>query len=207
MRRWIVTHELRPQEKISDKAIALKMGVSRTPVREAISRLNAEGFLNVSPNRWTRVAPITLEEVEKLSPVIQSLEGIALDAIFAQVSSAQITDLEASISQLDQLIKMREYTSAFQLEEKVYEKLLAIADNSSLTDILIPLQRKFRRFELSCCSQQETIFNALNIYRQVLVSLQGNDIGVALCVMRSNIDSIVEKMRSLNASCLEPMLA
>ena len=71
---WIMEGELRPGEKLLDKELAEKMGVSRTPVREALRRLEDKNLVESSANRWTRVTDISVEEPAMIYPIIWTLE-------------------------------------------------------------------------------------------------------------------------------------
>ena len=75
---WIMEGELRPGEKILDKELAENMGVSRTPVREALRRLEDKGLVESSANRWTRVAQVSVKEPEMIYPIIWNLEELAV---------------------------------------------------------------------------------------------------------------------------------
>jgi DNA-binding GntR family transcriptional regulator len=59
LRDWIITGTLEPGEKLRDADLAEQLGVSRTPVREALRRLEDEGLIETKQNAWTRVAPVT----------------------------------------------------------------------------------------------------------------------------------------------------
>jgi len=74
LRRAITTLELAPSESVSEKDLAQKLGVSRTPVREALIRLADEGLIDVLPQRGTFVAPIRLQDVEDAQFIREALE-------------------------------------------------------------------------------------------------------------------------------------
>ena len=72
---WIMEGELRPGEKLLDKELAESMGVSRTPVREAMRRLEDKGLVESAANRWTRVSEVSIHESEKIYPIISLREN------------------------------------------------------------------------------------------------------------------------------------
>ena len=85
LREWIVRGDLEPGEKLKDKELAAQLGVSRTPVREALRKLENEGLVETSANRWTKVAPITIQDAERIYPIIQKLEELALILAFHKI--------------------------------------------------------------------------------------------------------------------------
>src|SRR5579862_8519687 len=80
---WVIDGTLAPSEVLHDARIAQLLGVSRTPVREALRRLEDEGFVQTALNRWTRVAPIDLVAALEVYSIIEVLEVFALEQAFA----------------------------------------------------------------------------------------------------------------------------
>lgn len=66
LRNWIITGKLKPETKLKDKDLSETLGISRTPIREALLRLEDDGLVITKANRWTLVAPIELKEAENL---------------------------------------------------------------------------------------------------------------------------------------------
>jgi len=80
VRNWIVAGVLHPGETLRDQDIAARLGVSCMPVREALHRLEDEGFVEMTLNRWTRVSPLNLARVAELYPLIEVLDALALES-------------------------------------------------------------------------------------------------------------------------------
>ena len=85
LRGWIIAGRLCPGETLRDQDIATALGVSRTPVREALRRLEDEGLVETALNRWTRVASLDLEEAAETYAVVEALELLALELAFAHL--------------------------------------------------------------------------------------------------------------------------
>jgi DNA-binding GntR family transcriptional regulator len=79
---WIIEGTLQPGEILRDQDIASAFGVSRTPVREALRRLEDEGFVETSLNRWTRVTPLDSGKSLESYTIIEALELLALELAF-----------------------------------------------------------------------------------------------------------------------------
>src|ERR1700685_2379658 len=73
----IVDGELKPAQKVPEAELCERFGVSRTPMREALKVLAAEGLINLLPNRGAAVAKITQQEIEELFPIMGALEALA----------------------------------------------------------------------------------------------------------------------------------
>ncbi len=83
-----------PGERIRDEEIASRLGVSRTPIREALTRLSAAGLVDTSPNRFTRVSELVTPETAEAVDVLEALYVLALPRILAAASESDMLELE-----------------------------------------------------------------------------------------------------------------
>ena len=104
LRKWIVRGKLEPGEKLKDKELATQLGVSRTPVREALRKLEDEGLVETAANRWTRVVPVTLEDAERIYPIMQKLEELALELAFPKIAVQHIQGMQNANNQLKEAL-------------------------------------------------------------------------------------------------------
>ena len=77
LKERIIKGDLKPGEKLSENKIAEQLGVSRTPVREALQKLAAEGFVKVNPNLGMMVVGFSLEDIQEALQIRRALEGLA----------------------------------------------------------------------------------------------------------------------------------
>jgi GntR family transcriptional regulator, rspAB operon transcriptional repressor len=99
LRQRIVSVDLAPGQSLSENELATQLGVSRTPVREALIRLAGEGLVEVYPQLGTFVARISLEEVREQQFIRETLERAALPDAIRQVRPADLADLEAILAE------------------------------------------------------------------------------------------------------------
>ena len=93
LRTMIVEGVLTAGEKVPERALCEKLGVSRTPMREALKVLAADGLLTLEPNRGARVRAITLDDLEEVFPLMGALEALAGELACANITDAQMTEL------------------------------------------------------------------------------------------------------------------
>ena len=91
---WIVDGTLGPGERVRDKELAEALGVSRTPVREALQRLEDAGLVETSASRWTRVASLDVAQAEQVYPVVWSLEALAVELAGRDLSDEDLCEME-----------------------------------------------------------------------------------------------------------------
>ncbi|MDQ7863466.1 GntR family transcriptional regulator [Peribacillus frigoritolerans] len=82
MRDWIVQGILTPGQQLRDKELAEQLGVSRTPIREALLRLEDEGFVETKPSRSTIVFPYSIRRVLNIYSIVWTLEKLAMEQAF-----------------------------------------------------------------------------------------------------------------------------
>jgi DNA-binding GntR family transcriptional regulator len=100
LREWILSGTLEPGQTVSDVAIAASLGVSRTPVREALLRLEADGLVETHRGQWTRIAPLRLERAPDLYRVVAALDALAAELAAAHISEDELRELTETNDQL-----------------------------------------------------------------------------------------------------------
>lgn len=153
LREWIVYGVLAPGEVIKDSEIAVSLGVSRTPVREALLQLEREGLIESVPGRWTRVAPIDLSHAERLYPVLATLEALSA-RLAARHGSSHLPAIEAAEREFAAAVAQyavsgdpADVHAIRQADDQFHGAILAAAHNPYLADALTPLKALARRFE------------------------------------------------------------
>jgi DNA-binding GntR family transcriptional regulator len=173
--RMIVHRELEPGSKVAEEEVATALGVSRTPVREALHRLEYDGLLDTSPGQSSTVTPPTLEDLEEAYPVIAVLEGLAV-----RLAVPNLTDDD--LQRLDELVgAMAEYGHRGEIEEltevdtQFHRLIHERARNSRLQRIATDLRRQMERFEYTFFSSPAALEASLKRHRKLVEILRTHD--------------------------------
>ena len=148
VRDWIVQGVLEPEEKLRDADLALKLNVSRTPVREALRRLEDEGLVETRAQSWTRVAPLEEALAGRIYPLLQALEPLALSFGFARMNAGDLERMRTANTALEQAILRNDAKAAAQADAQFHAVYLERAENPELSGILRALKAQHTRFEL-----------------------------------------------------------
>ncbi len=140
--RLLTQGELTPGTRIKEADLAARLGVSRTPLREALQALEREGFLESRPSRGFHVLPLTVEEVRETYPIIWSLERLALD--LADPRSIDVRRLRALNRALAGASDPEEKR---RIDGELHAALVAAAGNQRLSRLLDRLKGVARRYE------------------------------------------------------------
>lgn len=152
LRAWIIDGTLKPGEKLRDAELAEALGVSRMPVREAFLRLEDEGLVETSANRWTRVSYVDVGQAKRIYPLIIALEGLALSLSLGagRLGEAEISKMEEANAQLSRALKEESRAvEASEADGRFHAVFVDAADNPELASILDNLKAKLRRLEVA----------------------------------------------------------
>lgn len=149
----ILSQEFEPNQRINEQEIAESFQVSRTPVREAVVRLAAEGFVEVVSHREALVREVSFEELKEVFQVIAVLDKLAAHFIADQIDSRELTKLEKMTNTLERHFIMREVQKFLDVNYTVHERLW-----DYLTDKNAFLQKELR----FCVNQIRMCYYPLN---------------------------------------------
>jgi DNA-binding GntR family transcriptional regulator len=135
--------ELPADTKLRDAAIAAELGVSRTPVREALVRLAREGILSAQPGRGFRLAPLSTEELREIGSILAALEPLALDSS-AEHGPDQLNRLSDVVRRLEQT--RGDIAACVALDDEFHRVLLEGCTNRRLLQVIETLRRGIRRY-------------------------------------------------------------
>jgi DNA-binding GntR family transcriptional regulator len=128
LRRAILTLRMAPKQALSEKEMALNLGVSRTPVREALIKLAEEGLVDIFPQRGTFVAPIRVSEVFEAQFIRESLEVSVVARVAEAVDAPALARLQDSLLRQRALVE-REDLEGFLAEDENFHFALAASVN------------------------------------------------------------------------------
>lgn len=149
LKSGIVTLRFSPGEKLSDAELAEQFGVSRTPVREAIKRLEDEGLVQSFPGSITRVAPLNEAEASNALVVVAALHALATRTSVPMLTNEHISQLEITNVRLQQALESNDPEQAIQEDDAFHHILVQAAGNPEIKAVLERITPKLRRLELA----------------------------------------------------------
>jgi len=175
--RRILQGELAGGTNLKEAQLAEDLGVSRTPVREALMQLEQEAFLVSDPGRGFFVAPLTSQEVRDLFPLIGLLEGTALRWAGPPPAEAmaQLDTINAELGSVD-----KDPENALSLNGHWHRLLVAHCDNQRLRDLIEQLRRQAYRYEYNYFMPGVArIGTAVELHRAITDPLHHDDVEAA----------------------------
>ena len=174
LRDMIVSLRLPPGERIQEMEVAQLLGVSRTPVREAIKVLTAEGLVELLPLRGAIVKAFSAKDARDMLEVIALLETYAGERA-CQADPARIDAILQMHQEMKRLFEARQRLAYFALNQRIHEALIALADNDTLSMTHATLSKRMRSLRYSGNSTPENWTAAMSEHEQMMVALAARD--------------------------------
>lgn len=134
IRDMILADELTPGQRVPEHALARRLGISRTPLREALKLVAAEGLLEHAPNRGAVVANPGPDEVRDMVQVMAALEALAAELACERASDAEITEIRALTHEMLAAYVRRDRPDYFRLNQSIHLGIVAAARNPALSE-------------------------------------------------------------------------
>lgn len=197
---WIITGYLEPETKININDLSISLGTSRTPVREAILKLENEGLIISKANRWTIVAPIDLDSSYYTYSVVASLEMLALEQSFDKIDDIFIEELEIINAKLDLAFKSSDTMELLNHDNEFHDKIICLSGNPEIPPIIHTLKKKIQRVELSFFKDNDGKHNTYSEHLKIIEAMKGNNLNLAKeCLKRNWYNSInLVKKKTIN---------
>ena len=132
LRDWILVEKLAPRQVLAERELSEFIGVSRTPLREALRILAAEGLVEMVPNRRPRVADPTLEQLLDLLDVLAALESLAGEKAAGNIDPADIAAMERIIDRLANFPQDGDPLDYFRLDMEFHRTIVRASSNDAL---------------------------------------------------------------------------
>jgi len=183
VRAMILDGRLPAGERINEVSLATELGVSRTPLREALSRLVNEGALKAEPRRGAFVRPLTADEVRAIYPVRAILDPAALRV--AGIPSRQTIDALRELNR--RLDATTDPAEAIRIDDEFHLKLVAGCPNPVLIELIQQFMWRTRRYEMGLMRQQVAVAGAVAAHDRILDALEAGDIDRAASELEGNM--------------------
>ncbi len=175
LRDMIIDGDLRPGERVPEKALCERFGVSRTPLRETLKVLASEDLLELLPNRGARVVRLTVADVDELFPIMGALEGLAGEFACTHVTDEEIAEVRALHYQMVLHYTRGQLTEYFRLNQQIHECIIEAACNPSLLRLYRGLAGRVRRARYMANMSKAQWAQAIEEHEAILAALAARD--------------------------------
>lgn len=169
--------------KIVEAKLGEKYGLSRTPIREALFRLEQEGFVISIPNKGFTITPLSLDEVQEIYPMIWALETLALrlTGVIALTSIDELKKINAELLKAKNSPK-----KALKLDAQWHDQLLTHCPSKRLLNVLSSLKQKMKRFDFQYMQDSGLVPISVKQHSKIIKALEKEDFDGACRFLEEN---------------------
>jgi DNA-binding GntR family transcriptional regulator len=175
LRSMILSHRLKPGDKLVQSELAKQLGVSRTPIREALYQLTAEGFITLSPHKGATVTDFSLQEIEEIYSVRIPLESYAAYLAVQHITDEVLDRLEDRVRQMEIAYQQGDRLRLLEVNRDFYSILYQASGRRRLYEMVmsyLDLAGMYRRMAFTLESLYET---TVSDHKQLLGALRRRD--------------------------------
>ena len=168
----IIGGDFQPGRRLIEEKLAADMATSRTPVREAIQKLEKEGLIYKLPKSGFAVKPVTEEEVEEILGLRSVLEGYAGFLATSRITDIELKQLDEIIAKEDECLKNLNVDEFISLDGEFHDVLYKAAKNSRLYSLLNDLRDYMYRYRVIILHYQRKLHLAVQDHKEMLESIK-----------------------------------
>ena len=184
----VLSGHFNPGERLTEEHLAKKLGVSRTPVREALHKLESEGLIKPLETRGFIVSRDSKDEVEELFELRAILEGYALRIISEKISEEDLKQLDRLVAGAEDALRRKRMEEVFKWNTKFHDTLHGIVvDKKRLHRLLVNIRKYVLRYRMDTLQYPDGGKRAVDGHRKILLALKLKDPDLCERMMREHI--------------------
>ena len=187
LRDMVMTGKLKEGDKVNESELCETMGISKTPLREALRVLSVEGLIELVPNRGAFVTKPTFEEIREMFDVMSLLEGFCARAASEKMSQKEFERLEKLHNKLEELFKRRDQEEYIRINNQYHSYLQELAGNRILNQIVNGLRKKILLYRFQSLNLKKRFEHSIKEHRELLEALRERDHTRAESLMRDHL--------------------
>lgn len=175
LREAIIKGRLRPGERLMEIQLAEELGVSRTPVREAIRKLELEGLVLMIPRKGAYVSQISMKDIADVFEIRRALEGLAARLAADRCTDEETEQLERLLVRIAESAERDDVSSAVSFDTDFHESLMRASHNDRLSQMVANLREQIQRFRLTSLSHPGRVKLALEEHKKIVEAISTRD--------------------------------
>ena len=204
LRQAILRGELKPGERLMELKLANKLGVSRTPIREAIRKLELEGLVIMCPRKGAEVAEITEENLRDVLEVRGALEELAVQLACERIEKADIGKLRRAAKRFEEVLTNDDITKIAEADVAFHDIIYMATNNKRLIQLLNNIREQMYRYRVEHLKRKECYDQLIKEHNEMITAIENGDKELATKITRSHIggqaQTVIDTIRSKEKS-------
>lgn len=183
LRQEMQTGTLLPGSNIDLNKISRELGVSKTPLRDALIRLESDGFVSILPRRGVNVNVLTLRDIKNIYEILGALESSVIAAVFHEFDQDRIDRMERINEEYRDVILAGDSEGIYRSNLSFHDSFLELSDNPQLQDLIYPLKQRLYDFPRRAYIAEWELRNAQE-HQQLIDHIKKGDRDAAAGIMK-----------------------
>lgn len=200
LRQAILTGELKPGERLMEIHLADKLGVSRTPIREAIRKLELEGLVTMIPRKGAEVARITEKSMNDVLEVRRAMDALCAELACERITDEETEQLRQACVAFEMAVKTRDVKKIAQADVELHDIIVKATGNQRLVQLINNLSEQMYRYRFEYIKDTSQHQRLIEEHRVIYESILKKDRETASQAARVHIDNqkkaIIAQIRS-----------
>lgn len=192
LREAILKGELKPGERLMELQLASKLGVSRTPIREAIRMLELEGLAVTTPRKGAEVAKMTEKDMEDVLQIRKALDELAVGLACENMGEEELAKLSVALENFEESTRSGNVKRIAQADVEFHDAIYQAADNPKLVNMLNNLREQMYRYRVEYLKRGECHAQLLSEHQEIIEAITNKEVERAVAVTCRHIDNQVE---------------
>ena len=189
VRGAIISGVLKPGERLMEVQLAEKLGVSRTPIREAIRKLELEGLVIMMPRKGAYVADLSLKDITDVLEIRAALEGLAAGLAALRITDEEIEALELNALQFHQALEADDFDLIIQKDIEFHDKIFKATRNDKLLQITNNLREQVQRFRIMYINKSNKSKDLAKEHYEIAEAISRRNIEMAHKIAEKHIEN------------------
>ena len=203
LRQMLVEGRIAPGAKLNERELSERLHVSRTPLREAIKMLAAEGLVELLPNRGAVAVSLTEEDIANTFEVMAGLESQAGELAAQRITEAELAEIQAMHFEMMAAYTRRDLSSYYTLNARIHSAISAAAKNPVLAQVYQQVNARLQALRFRSNQDGEKWKNAMKEHEKMIEALAAHDGAamreVLLSHLRNKREVVLEQLRAAHS--------
>ena len=179
LRNAIKSGILAPGERLMEVQLADELGISRTPIREAIRKLEQEGYVIMLPRRGTYVSSVSVHDVQEIFEIRSALESLSIGLAARRIESNELDQLQQLLAVTEKYIELNDIDNIVKTDIEFHGLLYSVSRNDRLGIIINNLKEQLSRFRKLSMSYPGRLQDTLEEHREMVEAIANGDVEAA----------------------------
>ncbi len=194
LREAIISGLLKPGERLMEAQVAEDMGVSRTPVREAIRKLELEGFVVMIPRKGAYVAGISLKDITEVFEIRAALEALAAGLAAERMTEEEMEKLERQLVKEAEITDLADLDTLVTVDSDFHDLVYQASRNERMVQIINNLREQIQRFRMTSLAYPGRMHEALAEHKKIVEALAERNVALAQQLALEHIENAENSM-------------